>query len=69
MNAYWTIWLFVVLPATFAAGEAAALFTGRTTLSRYIWNLSKAWPPFPWLAGVLTGFLACHFWWPGQGCF
>jgi hypothetical protein len=65
MNLYWTIWLFVLLPLSFGVGEAYALANRRTTLSRYIWNLSKAWPPFPFFAGFLAGFLACHFWWGG----
>ena len=65
MNIYWSIWLFVLLPLTFAGGEAYALHTGRTTLSRFIWNLSKAFPLFPFLAGLLTGGLAVHFWWGG----
>ena len=65
MTAYWTIWLFVFLPASFGLAEAYALWKGKTTLSRYIWTFSKAWPPFPWLAGFITGFLVCHFWWGG----
>ena len=65
MVIYWTVWLFIALPVTFAAGEAYALMTNRPTLSRYIWTLSKAWPPFPFVAGLITGFLACHFWWGG----
>jgi len=69
MNIYWTVWLFILIPATFAIGETYALMTGRTTLSRYIWTLSAKWPPFGWLAGVLTGFLACHLWWGGIVCF
>jgi len=69
MNTYWTFWLFIFLPLSFAAGEGYALWKGKTTLSRYVWNLSKAWPPFGWLAGVITGFLACHFWWGGIVCF
>jgi hypothetical protein len=69
MNAYWTFWLFIFLPVSFGLGEAHAIWRGRSTLSRYIWNLTAAWPPFGWLAGVITGFLACHFWWGGIGCF
>lgn len=65
MIVFWTIWLFVLIPLSFAAAEAFALYTGRMTLSRYVWNLSKAWPPFPFIAGFVTGFLACHFWWGG----
>jgi hypothetical protein len=69
MNIVWTGWLFVAVPGSFAAFEAYALATRRTTLSRYVWNISKSFPPFGWIAGVLTGFLACHFWWGGIVCF
>jgi hypothetical protein len=65
MTVFWTIWLFFLLPVSFAAAEGYALYTGRQTLSRYIWNLSKAWPPFPFVSGFIIGFLACHFWWGG----
>ncbi len=68
MTAYWTVWLFLFVPLTFALGEGYALWKGKTTLSRYIWTLSKAWPPFPFVAGGLTGFLAAHFWWICMGC-
>lgn len=64
----WTIWLTVIV-ISFGAFEAYALHNNRTTLSRYVWTVSKAWPPFPWLAGVITGFLAAHFWWGGIVCF
>jgi hypothetical protein len=69
MNVIWSVWLFGLIPLSFAAFEGYALLTNKTTLSRYVWNLSKAWPPFPWLVGVLVGFLACHFWWGGSVCF
>jgi hypothetical protein len=65
MKWIWTIWLFILLPVSFAAFEAYALVTGGTTLSRYIWDISAAFPPFSFFAGFLTGFLACHFWWGG----
>lgn len=64
----WTLWLLAVA-TSFGVIEGYRLKTGGTTLSRYVWILSKAWPPFPWVAGVLTGFLACHFWWGGIVCF
>lgn len=69
MDWFWTAWLFGLVPVSFALAEAYAIVKGRTTLSRYVWNLSKAWPPFGWLAGLVTGFLACHFWWGGIVCF
>lgn len=62
---YWTGWLFFLLPVTFGLAEAVALATGQETLSRYIWTISAAWPPFEWLCGFITGFLVCHFWWGG----
>lgn len=65
MSAYWTIWLFIALPVSFGLAEAYALWKGKTTLSRYVLTISKAWPPFPYVAGFITGFLACHFWWGG----
>ena len=62
---YWTAWLFFLLPVTFGLAEAYSLVSGQETLSRYIWTISAGWPPFPWLAGFITGFLVCHFWWGG----
>ncbi len=67
MTVFWAVWLFFIV-ASFAAAEGYALIKGKTTLSRWVWNLSKAWPPFGWLAGLITGVLACHFWWTCQGC-
>lgn len=67
MGLTWTIWLTLIV-ISFAAFEGYALKTNRTTLSRWVWTVSKAWPPFPWVAGVLTGFLAAHFWWIAQAC-
>jgi hypothetical protein len=63
----WVGWLLGLI-GSFAVLEGWALKTGRMTLSRFTWNLSKAWPPLPWAAGLLAGFLAAHFFWPGQGC-
>jgi hypothetical protein len=68
MNVIWSVWLFGLIPLSFAAFEGYALLYGKTTLSRYVWNLSKAWPPFPLVAGALIGFLAAHFWWTCMGC-
>jgi hypothetical protein len=65
---FWTVWLFVLVPVSFAAAEFYAIWSGKKTLSRYVWTLSQAWPPFPWLVGVVVGFLACHFFWYCQGC-
>jgi hypothetical protein len=63
----WTAFL-AAIAFVFAVFEGFALATGRLTLSRWVWNMSKAWPPFPWLVGLLVGFLSCHFFWVGQGC-
>jgi hypothetical protein len=63
----WASWL-VVIAASFALFEGVALATRRMTLSRWVWNIAHDWPPFGWLVGLLTGFLAAHFFWPGQGC-
>lgn len=44
--------------------EAWALRSGRRTLSRMMWEATRAWPLLPWLVGVVCGGLAVHFWWP-----
>ena len=68
MTVFWTAWLLMIA-VSFALAEGYALRTDRKTLSRYVWDLSKAFPPFPWIVGVAVGFLACHFWWGGSVCF
>ena len=67
MEWVWVAWLLVVA-ASFAVFEGLAIAHKRPTLSRTVWEVSKAWPPLPWVAGVVVGFLAAHFWWVGQGC-
>lgn len=32
------------------------------TLSRFVFNVSKAWPPFIFFCGLTCGILAEHFW-------
>lgn len=64
MSWVWTGWLLFLI-ASFAAFEGIALARGKTTLSRYVWTLSAAWPPLPFVCGFIAGFLACHFWWGG----
>lgn len=64
----WIGWLALLI-ASFAGFETFALKTNRTTLSRFVWIASKAWPPLPFVAGFVAGFLACHFWWGGIVCF
>ena len=68
MSAVWAFWL-VIIVCTFASFEAYALANNKLTLSRFIWTISKNFPLFPWIAGVLTGGLAVHFWWGGIVCF
>lgn len=51
----WAVWLFVIA-ASFALFEGLALHRGTPTLSRWVWTVSKAWPPFPYIAGFITGF-------------
>jgi len=60
----WAIWLFVLV-ASFAVLEGWALKSNRMTLSRFVWTVTKAWPPLPFIAGFVAGFLACHFFWGG----
>lgn len=60
----WAVWLLAIV-VSFAIFEGLALYRGTPTLSRWTWTLSKAWPPFPFFAGFLVGFLACHFFWGG----
>jgi hypothetical protein len=68
MGTVWTLWLGAIL-VSFACFEGWALRTNRMTLSRWTWTVSKAFPPFPFFAGLVVGFLAAHFWWGGIVCF
>ncbi len=63
----WLAWTSAVA-VSFAALETHAIVTKRPTLSRSVWTLSKAFPPFPAIFGLIVGFLACHFWWYGGYC-
>lgn len=67
MELVWVGWV-IVIAVSFGGFEAFAIKTKRPTLSRTVWNITAAWPPLGWVAGVLAGFLACHFFWPGEGC-
>jgi hypothetical protein len=60
----WVAWLLIIV-ATFAALETFALEKKQWTLSRFVWETSAKFPAFPWIAGFITGFLVCHFWWGG----
>ena len=63
----WLFWFLASL-AGFVVLETVAVSTGRPTLSRAVWNLSAAFPPFPAIFGMVVGFLVCHFWWYGAYC-
>jgi len=58
----WTGWLLAIL-VSFGAIEGVAIAWGDTTLSRYVWELSLAWPPILVIYGMVVGGLAVHFWW------
>ncbi len=60
--ALWLGWLLLALLA-FGVLETWALRTGRLTLSRVTWEASRAWPPLPFVIGLVAGGLAVHFWW------
>lgn len=64
MSWVWVGWLLFLI-VSFACFEGYALANGKTTLSRFVWTVTKAWPPLPFVAGFVAGFLACHFWWGG----
>ena len=68
MELFWAMWV-VGIAVSFAASEAYAISTDRPTLSRTVWDVTKAFPLLPFLAGFLAGVLACHFWWGGVVCF
>jgi hypothetical protein len=56
----WVAWL-LSLAASFALFEGYAIRTHRATLSQFVWEMSRAWPPFAWLAGIAVGGLIVHF--------
>ena len=64
MKWVWASWL-LALVVSFALLEGYALMDNTTTLSRFVWTLTAAFPPIPFIAGFLAGFLCCHFWWGG----
>lgn len=64
----WAIWVLGIA-VTFAIGESWALYHNKPTLSRSVWTWSVAFPLLPFLAGLLAGGLAVHFWWGGIVCF
>jgi hypothetical protein len=60
----WAIWLFCLV-ASFAVMEGWSLHDNTSTLSRFVWTVTYYFPPTPFVAGFLAGFLCCHFWWGG----
>ena len=60
----WAFWLFLLV-ASFSIMEGWSLHENTSTLSRFVWTLTADFPPLPFIAGFLAGFLCCHFWWGG----
>ncbi len=62
----WTA-LILVNILIFAILEGYALSRpdpdGGITLSRYLWEAAKAWPPLVFLMGMVTGGLVVHLFW------
>jgi hypothetical protein len=72
MSSYW-IWGAIVMSwvIEFAIYETWNLHKGTPTLSRSVWTWTQNFPLLPFLAGLLAGGLAVHFWWmgaPGLNC-
>jgi hypothetical protein len=66
----WAGWLLLLI-TSFSIFEGWNLYKGTPTLSASVWTWSKNFPLLPWIAGVLVGGLAVHFWWmgaPGLNC-
>lgn len=66
MHWTWLYWIafFAVIAILFVIGETLALRQkNAVTLSRFIWTISKAWPPIVFVIGWLIGLLTAHFWW------
>lgn len=66
MVAGWTA-LIVGAVAIFVVMESYALMRpdpdDGITLSRYVWEISQAWPPVIFILGWISGLLTSHFWW------
>jgi hypothetical protein len=61
----WAAWLLLIV-VSFSVMEGYSLYDNTATLSRFVWTISAHFPAFPWIAGFITGFLVCHFWWMGN---
>jgi hypothetical protein len=59
---YWTVWLIAIV-LSFAVLETWAITEHGTTLSRFIYEISSAWPLFGVFLGAVFGGLAVHFYW------
>lgn len=66
MRIAWTAMILVNI-VVFAVLETYALSRGNPddglTLSRYVYDITQAWPLAIFLLGLLSGGLAVHFWW------
>lgn len=58
----WTLWLLGIA-GSFALLEAWAFHKRRPTLSRFMAELGRKWPPILVVFGMLFGGLAVHFFW------
>lgn len=58
----WFVWWLSIV-VSFAIIEGLAIEYNGVTLSRTVWDLTLAWPPIPFVFGVVVGGLAVHFWW------
>lgn len=58
----WTAFLLAFIVA-FAVIETWAIMTGGTTLSRYTYEVTAAFPLLIFILGGVAGGLAVHFWW------
>ena len=59
----WTIILIIAL-IVILGFEAYAYFWARTTLSRYVVELTQTYPLLPFVVVSISGGLAVHFWLP-----
>lgn len=67
MTTVWIIW-FAFFVISFGFFEGWALAHNKKTLSRVVWDFTKAWPPLPFIFGLVAGGLAVHFFWIAQDC-
>lgn len=59
---------WVAVAIGFGCLEGYAIKRGKMTLSRWNWNMAKAWPPWGVCWGLFLGGLSVHLFWPGSGC-